>query len=602
MCGIAGVIRIPGGISPDDCDAVARMSAHQSHRGPDATGFWHDTSVALGHRRLSIIDLSPEGNQPLANEDGTIVAVCNGEIYNYRELSSELRLVGHRFRSRSDSETLVHGYEEWGIEGLLTRLRGMFAFVLYDQRRAVCYAARDRMGIKPLYYTASGGGVAFASEVRALLRGGFAGNSPDHAALTGFLLLGSVPHPRTIYQGTTCLEPAHYLAISRSGTVAHRYWNLETPVVAADPADTLREAVELHLISDAPLGIFLSAGVDSTALTALASRSGQEINTLTVSFDHDGYNEATRDAATWHGGRHTEAVVTQADFDAGVQPMLDHMDQPTNDGLNTWFVSKAAHEVGLRAVLSGAGADELYWGYRHQHLLTKMEPVLRAWGGLPPGLRGVISSLMASLALGAGRESWSRLGQLADATPAATYLACRGFFPGQVVQRLLGLSDRVLRDAAAEVAPAGDFASPAIFQRNELNRYLHDQLLRDADVFGMAWSLEIRVPFVDHRLVEVLTQLPASRQLRPGVNKPLLVDAANHDCVDVAGRRPKTGFCLPLREWMLRDSGHFRERALRADFLDRTEVNRLWTAFEQGRLNANRAWSLVVLGAWRDAR
>lgn len=594
-----------GGISPEDCEAVARMTLAQAHRGPDAAGFWNDSCAAFGHRRLSIIDLSPDGNQPLASEDGTIRVICNGEIYNYRELGSELRTLGHRFRSASDSEVLVHGYEEWGIEGLLARLRGMFAFALHDQRRSVCYAARDRFGIKPLYYSVDAtGGVALASEVRALVRGGFVSRSIDPDALRGFLLLGSVPHPRTIYRDAKCLEPAHYLVISRSGTVETRYWNWAAPGRsgrASDIPGTLSEAIRLHLISDAKLGIFLSAGVDSTALTAMASRAGQEINTLTVTFDHEGYNEATRDAATWHGGTHSEAVVTQADFDADVPRILQAMDQPCNDGLNTWFVSKAAHQAGLRAVLSGAGADEIFWGYRHQHLLSKAEGSLRVWGLLPESLRRAISPLLTLPSRLGGNESWVRLSGLASATSAGTYFAGRGFFSAAVTAGLLGVAPRELEALGECLIPPGVFSDPANFQKNEISRYLHDQLLRDADVYGMAWSLEIRVPFVDHKLVELVTSVPESRELRAGVNKPLLVDAANHDRVDEASRRPKKGFCLPLREWMLQDSGTFRERALRADFLDKREVIRLWQAFERGQMNANRAWSLVVLGAMRDA-
>ena len=598
---------MPGGISPEDCEAVARMNLAQAHRGPDASGQWNDSSAALGHRRLAIIDLSPRGNQPLCSEDGAVRLVGNGEIYNYRDLTAELRGMGHKFQSASDNEVLIHGYEAWGMEGLLKRLRGMFAFALYDQRRAVCYAARDRFGIKPLYYAVdSTGGVAFASEVRALVRGGFVARDLDPAALLGFLQLGSVPHPRTIYRGATCLEPAHYLAISRSGTTEHRYWSRETTPgfrSTGEVAGTLLDTLGLHLISDAPLGIFLSAGVDSTALTALAYRAGQEINTITVTFDQPGYNESpASDPATWHGGRRTEAHVTQADFDATVPKMLEAMDQPSNDGLNTYLVSKAAHEAGLRAVLSGAGADEIFWGYRHQHLLSRAEGPLRLWGALPAVSRRAMAPLLALPGQLADRESWQRLTQLGSATAAGTYLACRGFFPNAVTARLLGLDSREVERAAEELAPPGDFADPAVFQQNEINRYLHDQLLRDSDVFGMAWSLEIRVPFVDNELVNLVTSLPASRQLRSGVNKPLLVDAANDDRVDAAGRRPKTGFCLPLREWMLKDSGVYRERALRADFLERREVLRLWQAFEDGRLNANRAWSLVVLGALRDAR
>jgi len=350
MCGIAGIFSSAGRITPVDVAAVARMTAAQFHRGPDDSGAFDDSLIALGHRRLSIIDLSAAGRQPLSSEDSMVWVVCNGEIYNYRELTRELRGAGHCFRSESDSEVLVHGYEQWGMDGLLRRIHGMFAFLLYDSRRKVCYAARDRLGIKPLYYSAAADGrCAFASEVRALLQSGIAAAAVDRDAVTGFLLYGSVPHPLTWRKDVHCLEPGSCIEVSGSGLSLRRYWSPDSVTAGRDgnrrPDRVLTDAVNSHLISDAPLGIFLSSGVDSTGLVSLARRAGSNIRTLTVIFDEPDYNEDTASLAKHYGTDHSEVRVTAADFMDELPHVLSVMDQPTADGLNTFFVST----VGLHA-------------------------------------------------------------------------------------------------------------------------------------------------------------------------------------------------------------------------------------------------------------
>ncbi len=602
MCGIAGIFSPAGRITPDDVAAVGRMTAAQIHRGPDDGGAFNDEYIALGHRRLSIIDLSDAGRQPLCNEDSTVQVVCNGEIYNYRELTRELRTDGHEFRSACDSEVLVHGYEQWGLDGMLRRLRGMFAFLLYDARRKICYAARDRVGIKPLYYSVERDSrYAFASEVKAILRGGLTGDAVDQDAMAGFLVFGSVPHPLTWRRDVKCLAPGSFMEMSANGARTVCYWSPETANAkegAGDLSRTLTTALSQHLISDAPLGVFLSSGVDSIGLVALAHRAGVRVRTLTVTFDEADFNEETSGIARKFGADHIDIRVTGQNFMEEIPHVLAAMDQPTADGLNTYFVARAAHKSGLKAVLSGLGGDEVFRGYRHHHWLARYQRELRIFGHLPGFARWALAEGAAAAGVHTGNENLARLRGMAEATPRSLYRTMRGFFAPDVVRRLTG---RVLTGVTSDDVAQGsnNFADIAAFQMMEMKRYLHDQLLRDADVFGMAWSLEIRVPYLDHEVVEQALGAPENRHMRRGVNKPMLVDAIGDETVTAAARRPKTGFTFPLDKWMRRYSGELRERALGAD-LDRTEVRRLWAAFESGRMNAVRAWALVVLASLRD--
>src|SRR3569833_2099230 len=326
MCGIAGVFSAAGNIGHQDIAYVRRMSEALTHRGPDDSGEFIDAHAALAHRRLSLIDLSAAGRQPLPNEDASVQVICNGEIYNYRELRKELAAAGHRFRSQSDSEVLVHGYEQWGMPGLLGRLRGMFAFVLYDAGRNVCFAARDRLGIKPLYYSEQDGRIVFASEVKTIASEG--GIDPD--AVAGFLLLGSVPHPLTWRKGVRCLEPAAYLDSSRSVVRRVLYWTLNGKSHGEMRA-VLSDAVERHLISDAPLGVFLSSGVDSTGLVALARRAGSRVRTLAVTFDEADHNEQTAGIARHFETELSEIRITARDFVDEIPRIVAAMDQPASD-------------------------------------------------------------------------------------------------------------------------------------------------------------------------------------------------------------------------------------------------------------------------------
>ncbi len=594
------------------------MTGAQAHRGPDGFDDYADHRVALGHRRLSIIDVSAAGAQPMCNEDRSVWVTYNGELYNFRDLRRELVAHGHTFHSRTDTEVIVHGYEQWGAEGLLTRLHGMFAFGLYDARAGLLLA-RDRLGIKPLYYaSAPTGALLFASEVRALVASGLVPKQSDEDSVIGFLLTGSIPFPGTIVKGVRTLEPGHYLWCRDGETVVRKYWDLtyRPSDAAADGQSVgslLQEAVSRHLVSDVPLGIFLSGGVDSGAIVAWASRALQDgrgpglasplhpLKTLTVTFDEPEFDEAAaaRAVSDRFQTEHHEVRVTRSDFVAELPNILAAMDQPTNDGVNTYFVARAARQLGLTVVLSGLGGDEVFWGYRHYRWLGTGARWLAA---CPDGARQTLSHWMGVWGRVRGQEKWMRMAFLGhDVTSRGLYLTLRGFFPPQHIMRLLGVDEREVARAIRqhfETLPQalnGETANG--FNYIELKRYLHDQLLRDTDVFSMAHSIEARVPFLDDAVVEHVARIRPECKVGNGINKPVLVDAAADPLLRQAGGAPKRGFSLPMDRWMRELSGDLEDLALSATVLDRPTVRSLWQQFRAGRLHWSRAWALSVLGS-----
>ncbi|HEX3743277.1 MAG TPA: asparagine synthase (glutamine-hydrolyzing) [Bryobacteraceae bacterium] len=611
MCGISGYYSFDGAIDPAQAAAARRVNARLAHRGPDDSGFFADSRALLGHRRLSILDLSADGHQPMSNEDGTVWIAFNGEIYNFLELRHVLLAAGHRFRSRTDTEVLLHGYEEWGIAKLLEKLNGMFAFALYDSAAPRLVLARDRFGIKPLYYAEGpdARSVVFASETRALVESGLASSELDRRALAGFLLFGSIPAPLTIRRGVRCLPAGHYMVLGREGVgEPRRYWDFaqatagERQHASAAPsiAATLEEAVASHLISDAPLGVFLSGGMDSAAIAAIASRHAGPLKTLTVTFGEGAYNEAVeaRAAADAFGAEHHELRVTSADFLAEMPSFLASMDQPTNDGVNTYFVSKAARQIGLKVVLSGLGGDEVFWGYRHYSWLEGRMPWLKMLLALPAPVRRTVQAASAVYGRATGQERWRRLAGLNSRPSAgALYFMARGFFSTLQASRLLGVSVAELNNLMEESLESADHLDGAEFNRLEVRRYLHDQLLRDADVFSMAHSIETRIPFLDPQLACRAACLPALAKRSNGVNKPALLAAMPHPMVAAAARRKKMGFTFPIGQWLESNLGPMREMAGRSTALDAGEAGRLFRAFGAGRLHWSRAWAMVVLGA-----
>jgi asparagine synthase (glutamine-hydrolysing) len=596
MCGIAGAI----GTSPQAEENVGRMLARQAHRGPDAEGRWRSPGLVLGHRRLSIIDLSDDGRQPMANEDGQIQITFNGEIYNYRELRAELES-RHQWRSHADTEVIIHGYEQWGIEGLVKRLRGMFAFVLVDLRQHKQYLVRDRLGIKPLYYGFAGETLYFASEVKAL-REVLPAGGLDVAGVVGFLGLGSVPSPRT-YAGNIHSVPAGYYLEVRAGRVERTtcYWDLNTakPESDWDLGELFRDTVERHLLADVPTGVFLSGGVDSSGLVAVARRFvNGPLKTVTVRFAEPEFDESSqaREFAAALGSEHHEVEVGEKEFLGELDRVLAVMDQPTADGINTYFVSQAARQIGLKVVLSGLGGDEVFLGYSHHK---------RLFGGAagyfwkaPKLLRDALAAGAVQYGRSSGQERWERFSGLARLPlNAAAYLVARGFFPPRQIGELLGVSEKeVLSGLEEALTQGGDgAASVEAIQYLETQRYLHDQLLRDSDVFSMAHSIELRVPYLDHVLVEHVRGIPSATKFSPEMNKPLLVKAIDDPVVTAAARRKKRGFTFPFALWMRRHAGALEERALAGQGLERAAVRRCWGEFRAGRMHWSRAWATVAV-------
>jgi asparagine synthase (glutamine-hydrolysing) len=613
VCGIAGHIRLGTDASCADIDTVSQMLTMLRHRGPDGDGVYVDGPVVLGHRRLSIIDLSQAAAQPMSNEDGTIWTVFNGEIYNYLDLRTELCSAGHSFHSQSDTEILLHGYEQWGIAGLLGRLRGMFALALYDARarsagaRPWFFLARDRLGIKPLYYLEDKGRILFASEVRPL-RSAMAVSELDRDALAGFLSLGSVPTPRTYIRGIRSLAPGAFLEVRLGETRVEQYWDLQ---YASDGSPDLRQifsdTVERHLLADVPLGVFLSGGLDSGALVAASSRLREmPIRTLTLTFPETEFSEAAaaRKAAATFGTHHVEMEISERDFLNEIPTILRALDQPTADGVNTYFISKVAREAGLKVVLSGLGGDEVFFGYNYYPLLIRSFAVMRAMTSLPAAFREALISMVQPFAAYQKQDRWNRWRylrgrQLAD----GLYLLFRGFFDGRTACDLLGISEAelngILESQFADIRFQGGLEPADVrrMQYTEMKRYLHDQLLRDSDTFSMAHSIELRVPLLDHVLVERCARIATRHKVSRTVNKPLLLAAAQHPALEEIAARQKRGFVFPFARWMSRHAGQLEEVATSGGPLNRRAVRACWEQFRRGRAHWSRAWSTTVLAA-----
>lgn len=622
MCGICGII---GGKNPEQTlVAVRRMMAALMHRGPDDEGLLDAPPAVLGMRRLSIIDLAG-GHQPIFNEKGTLAVVLNGEIYNFRELRRELEAKGHVFRTQSDTEVIVHGYEEWGA-ACVNRLRGMFAFAVAElesgtpSRARRLFLARDRFGIKPLYYTTVGGTFTFASEVRALVGGGYLSARLSHAALRSYLLFGSVCEPETLLDGACSLPPGHTILVDAQNPAAARptpYWTLEVAPGEksdAEPASRLRglleEAVRLHLIADVPLGVFLSSGIDSTALAALAARERSGVHTFTVAFREREYSEAeiARRTAGKLGAEHCELVLDEEEMLSHIGEAVAALDQPSMDGINTYFVSRAARQAGLKVALSGLGGDEIFGGYSTFRSTPRVERVAEVARHLPASVRAATAPAVARLAGGtpdAVRKA-AAIWREPDAFPQAYFFARALFTPEQVDALLKSAPEKSASESGgwlrAAVAEAEQFDSFTAVSWLEARSYLVNTLLRDTDSVSMAHSLEVRVPFLDHPLIEFMGALPL--EAKQGAPKALLVEALRELLPAEVVYKPKQTFTLPWERW-LRGALKAKVEAGLAelapplqDALDTAEVGKVWKQLQAGETSWSRPWSLYVLNEW----
>ena len=625
MCGIVGIVARDTEIPPGILEEATQLLAH---RGPDDSGTLllrqSPFQIALGHRRLSILDLSPLGHQPMHDPVTGNWIVYNGEIYNFRELRRELEEEGVEFKSHCDTEVILAAYREWG-EAALTRLNGMFAFALWDAPKKQLLLARDPMGIKPLYYCQSGQTFVFASEIRALLRTGLVPRKPDPTAVLSYLAFGSVYEPWTMVEGVRAVPPGHLLVLENGSLRSREYWNLlqtSSPSVsekvsrngqnATDELPAiLRNAVLSHLVSDVPVGVFLSGGIDSSALVALLSQNGVRANTFSLVFEEAEFDEGqySREVAHRFGTEHHEIPVSQQETLGVLPEALAAMDQPTIDGINTYLVSAKTRAAGMKVALTGLGADELFAGYSNFRRVPRMENFVRRFGRLPSFARRPVA---ASAAIFAGKSDRNR--KLADMTAEQDsivhpyFLArrlfgldeCEGLFSAAVFQASEQSLDEMLRKSVAE-AQSLDSVNRVSYL--EAIFYMRNTLLRDSDVMSMAHGLELRVPFLDRTLVETCFHIPGPRKLEGNSPKRLLLASLEMGLPQEIVNRPKRGFTLPFERWLRGEMRPVVEDALinsnwDQPFLSADAVREVWVRFLAGRTSWSRPWSLFVLQRW----
>jgi len=614
MCGITGTIGWA------DEKMIQRMTAALDHRGPDADGvrLWPDMPAAFGHRRLAIIDLTDAGRQPLCTRDGRYWITFNGEIYNYRELRAQLVDKGVAFSSHTDTEVVAAAYGIWGT-ACLQRFRGMFAFAIVDTAEQTVFLARDRFGIKPLYYTRTRDGLAFASEIRAFTAAAVVSPRADRQAIWDYLSLGSVAQPRTILHGVRMLEPGHWMKVDRRGKTREKacYWDLVDATETArstlqsiqprEAAEQLRAkldaATACHVVADVPVGAFLSGGVDSAAMVGLmAGHVSYPVQTFTVGFEdqHSLLNEtdAARRTAAHFGTDHHEVIVTDAEAAASFEPVVQALDQPSMDGANTFFVARSAGRT-VKVALSGLGGDELFAGYPH---FVRHSRAARLREKL-----GVFSRLLAVTRLLPNRCRHNLMLPALTPVERAETLRCKAYeddkthlvnpsflygWKPEPLQTLYEPAVRRMKDPVSQLSLV------------ELTGYMCRTLLRDVDTMGMAHGLEIRPILLDHELAQFAFALPSRVKLQAGRSKAVFADALADLLPRSVLSRPKRGFELPLMRWL---SGPLKPHAQRVlgdrnarQIFRESVLRRGMLAVESPGPRDFRWWCIVVLLSWLE--
>lgn len=617
MCGIVGIFNYRDPTAPASRGLVEDMAALVSHRGPDDHGVHVDGPVGMGVRRLSVIDVAG-GHQPISNEDGTIWTSYNGEIYNFRDLHSQLATRGHVFRTRSDTETIVHGYEEWGAE-CLQRFRGMFAFALWDGLTRTVVLARDRLGIKPLYYWDSGTKLVWGSEAKSILLDPDYVRRPNLSALRTFLRMRFVPSPATLFQGIEKLPPGHYLSCRAGQTpVVTRYWDVpfqaERAVhvnesdVAADVRGRLQESVKAHLVSEVPVGVFLSGGVDSSSVVALvAQTTNQPVQTFSVGFgptDRGDELRFARQVACHVGTVHHELRVESSSFEA-LQDIIWHLDEPIADpaAIPTYLLSRFAREH-VTVVLTGEGADELFGGYRKYY----WNRMIARFRRLPESVRrAVIGSLHAVQFLGDGRlrqvAAWASVPDRVRLVDMMSDVST-----SEVEELLTGDAAAALRSEDAwpfpfELPNGDDLVKQMLYL--DVKTWLPDELLFKVDKMTMAASLEARVPFLDHEFVEFAMGLPSALKLKGDREKHVLREAISDLLPPDIVRRRKHVFMVPFDRWFQNELKTYLSdvvtdsRTIERGILNRSVVEGALRQFWDGRTRLGQSlFTLLVFELW----
>lgn len=616
MCGIAGIYGIEKIDQPEAkvkamCDALA-------HRGPDAEGLHRGKNAVLGHRRLSIIDLQEASNQPFHSQDGRYTLVYNGELYNYRELKQQLS--DYAFQTESDTEVLLAAFMKWGAKALQL-FNGMFALAIWDDHEEKLWLVRDRLGIKPLYYARIDNAIVFASEVRALLASKLVEAKLDEESLVDYLRYQSVHAPRTVLRQVRMLEAGTYLEVSDNDIKSVAYWKpWQAPHQDHDPVtvqkqvrDKLTAAVERRLVADVPFGAFLSGGIDSSLIVGImAERMGHKVDTFNVSFDESEFSEAkyARLIADRFKTNHHEIRLKPSDFLDSLPEALSAIDHPSGDGPNTWIVSRETKNQGITMALSGLGGDELFAGYD----VFKRIPYVadRSWLlSFPKGIRSLVGSVLTTAKPGITSKKTKEILTSDYFDLENLYPIFRKVWLDPQVAELTGrskLNKNAVTKMLLELEQYSEFSRLPVLGRigvAEMGSYMQNVLLRDTDQMAMAHALEVRVPFLDHELVEYAMQVPDPIKF-PHSPKQLLVDSFRDLLPTEVVDRPKMGFVLPWEHWMknelrslcessltrLGDTSHFEDKAIESK----------WSQFLKGDPNVSwsRLWPLVVLSEWME--
>ncbi len=619
MCGIAGIFD-----GQENNASLRAMVNAMDHRGPDDQGMENikigDYWLGLGHKRLSILDLSTAGHQPMIDSDTGNIIVFNGEIYNHREIRNQLPT--HSYRSSSDTETILIAYRYWQ-EDILDRLIGMFAFAIWDAQNNCLFIARDRLGIKPIYFSRAKGRFVFASEIRSILAGGLVSRDADPSAIEAYLTFGAVQEPNTILKDVEILPTATYLRVAPDGRVLEKskYWSSShyfqdesgQARVANQEAinHAVQDAVSVRLISDAPLGAFLSGGVDSSVIVGMMALSGNRPETFCLDFEEGKYREGkyAEIVAKQFNCKHHNILVKPENFLASLGKAFLAMDQPTNDGINTYFVSAVTRDSDIKVALSGQGGDEVFAGYPSFRFIPRITKLQQ--------LPSVISNLIPWLITASGKRTpraqkihgFLNSGNLSCHN---AYAYQRSIYWDDIRERITTSSSQIAGFEWIENAvPGRELSECPVNQVSqfELSCYMRNTLLRDVDVFSMAHSLEVRVPLLDHRLVELMAGIGGKQKIGRRINKPLLVNTLKDRIPSEVVHRKKGVFWFPWEQWLRRDLKRQLDEVFqnRSDLFEMAglhhgELRNLWFQFLSGSPNVHwtQVWTIFVLLNWME--
>jgi asparagine synthase (glutamine-hydrolysing) len=618
MCGVAGAHAKVDVVSLQAC--LEGMSNAQKHRGPDADGIWTEPEFGLGfaHRRLSIIDLSEAGNQPMSSEDGRMVICFNGEIYNYEGLRSELKTVGYHFRSTSDTEVILAASRQWGLESALTRFVGMFAFALWDRDRRAVFLVRDRLGVKPIYYSQQGGQWAFASELKALRKAKFLTFDISPHAISLYLRYGYIPAPFSIYRQVQKVPAASIVELSLDGRPAsiRKYWDLygiasaarqnsgrvQNPEVVTEELESLLdESIRLRMVADVPVGAFLSGGIDSTTVVALMRRhTAHRVRTYTVGFVEEAFNEAraAREVARFLDTDHHEIYLSERDLLLRIDGIIRTIDEPFADIsiLPTLIVSELAASQ-LKVVLSGDGGDEQFCGYDHYDRASRVDRLRRS---IPRWSRRVLGKRLRGVNGGSGKVA--RLGAIMmadDHEAVCQALISQWQLPSVVYPQ--GTSDEEGPDDIGGACAWTDIRDYGMLR--DMRRYLPDDILHKVDRASMACGLEAREPLLDHRLIEYAWTMPLDFKVRNGKTKWPLRQILSKMMPETLYDRPKKGFAVPVSKWLRGELRSWADSVLfhgaAPQLFEMSRVRKLWNEHQSGaRDRGTYLWTLLILSAW----